>query len=56
MLGLVFNSEDLAAHMRKVDRNESGSLVCLDFVRWYVDKEVYLDSAEEAERLVGWDL
>ena len=24
------------------------------FLKWYVNKEVSLDSAEEAERLVGW--
>ena len=41
-------------HLRKVVPNESGSLDRLYFVRWYVDKEVSLDSAEEAERLVGW--
>ena len=41
-------------HLQKVDPNESGSLDRFDFVRWYVDREVYLDSAEEAERLVGW--
>ena len=40
--------------MRKVDPNESGSLERFPFVRWYVDKEVSLESAEEAECLVGW--
>ena len=47
-LGDGFHSEDLAVHLRKVDPNESGSLDRFDFVRWYVDKEVSLDSAEEA--------
>ena len=40
--------------LRKVDPNESGSLDRFAFLRWYVDKVVSLDSAEEAERLVGW--
>ena len=53
-LGEVFHSEDLAGRLRKVDPNESGSLDHFAFVRWYVDKEVSLDSAEEVERLVGW--
>ena len=40
--------------MWKVDPNESVSLDRFAFLRWYVDKEVSLDSTEEAERLVGW--
>ena len=40
--------------MRKVDPNESGSLDRLDFVRWYVDEEVSMNSTEDAEHLVGW--
>ena len=46
-------SEDRAFHLRKLEPNGS---VCLDrfsFVRWYVDKEISLDSADEAESLVG---
>ena len=39
--------------LRKVDPNESGSLDRFDFVRWYVDKEISLEYAEEADRLVG---
>ena len=53
-LGEVFHSEDLAGHLRKVDPNESGSLDRFSFVRWYVEEEVSLDSAEDTERLVGW--
>ena len=41
--------------MWKVDPNKSGILDHFSFVRWYVDEEVSLDYAEEAERLVGWD-
>ena len=40
--------------MRKVDPNESVSLYRFDFVRLYVDKEISLESVEEAECLVGW--
>ena len=40
--------------MWKVYPNESGSLEHFDFVRWYVNKEVSLDSAEEAYCFVGW--
>ena len=54
MIGEGFYSEELAGHLRKVDPNESGRLDCLAFVRWYMDKEVSMDSAEEAEHLVGW--
>ena len=49
-----FHSEDLAGYLRKVDQNESGSLKRFPFVRWYVDEGVSMDSAEEAESLVGW--
>ena len=48
-----FYCEELAVHMWILYPNESGSLYCFAFVRWYVDKEIYIDSAEEAERLVG---
>ena len=34
--GEDFNSENLAGRLHKVYPNESGSLDCLDFVRWYV--------------------
>ena len=40
--------------MRKVDPDESGSLDRFAFVRRYVDKEVSLNSAGEAERLMSW--
>ena len=49
-----FHSEELACHLQKLDPNESDSLDCSTFVRWYVDKEVSLDSAEKADLLVGW--
>ena len=48
------NSEDLEGNLWKVDPNESGSLDRFEFVRWYLDEEVYLDSVGEAKRLVGW--
>ena len=54
-IGEGFHNEKLAGHLRKVYPNESGSLDRFDFVRWYVVEEVSLDSAEEAELLVGWD-
>ena len=41
-------------NLQKLDPNESGSLDHFTFVKWYVDEEVSLDSAGEAERLVGW--
>ena len=53
-LGEGFRSDDLAGHLQKVHPNESGSYDHFDFVRWYVDKEVSLDYAEEAESLEGW--
>ena len=53
-IGEGFHSEDLAVHLHKVDLNNIGSLDHLDFVRWYVDEEVSMDSIEEAEGLVGW--
>ena len=53
-LGESFHSEDLAGHMWNVDPNESVSLDRFPFVRWYANDEVSLDSAEEAESLVGW--
>ena len=53
-LGEVFHSEDLAGRLHKVDPNESVSLDYFSFVRWYVEKELSLDSTEEAEYLVGW--
>ena len=40
--------------MQKVDSNKSDSWYRFAFVRWYVDLEVYLDYAEETERLVVW--
>ena len=53
MLGKGFNSEEMEVNLRKVNPNRSGSLDRFDLVRWYVDKEVSLDSVEEAESLVG---
>ena len=53
-IGGGFHSKDLAGHLRKLDPNESGGLDRFSFVRWYVDEEVSLDSADEAEHLVGW--
>ena len=44
-LGEVFNSEDLEGHLRQVESNIIGSLDCFPFVRWYVDDEVFLESA-----------
>ena len=54
-LGEGFYSEYLEVHLHKVGPNESGSLDRFTFVRWYVDGEVSLDSAEEAELWLGWD-
>ena len=42
-------------HLQRVHPHESGSLDRCSFVGRYVDKEVSLDSTDEAERLVGWD-
>ena len=53
-VGVGFHSEDLAGHLQKVDLNESGSLDRFDFMRWYVVEEASMESADEAERLVGW--
>ena len=53
-LGRGFHSEELAGHLQKLYPNESGSLDHFAFVRWYLDEEVSLDCAEEAECLVGW--
>ena len=47
-------SDELEGHLQKVYPNESSSLDRFAFVRWYVDKEVSLDSVEEVERFVGW--
>ena len=52
--GKGFYSEYLVGHLRKVYPNESGSLDYFDFVRCYMDKEVSMESTEEAERLVVW--
>ena len=46
--------KELVGKLCKVDPNESDSLDRFAFVRWYVDREISLDSAEEAERFVGW--
>ena len=54
MCGGGGNTEELAGNLRKLDPNKSGSLDHFAFVRWYVDEEVSLESAEEAERLVRW--
>ena len=47
-IGGGFHIEELAGQLRKLDPNESGSLERFIFVRWYVDEEVSLESAEEA--------
>ena len=47
-----FHSEDIPGHLNQSDQNESGSLDRFDFVRWYVDEEVSLESAEESECFV----
>ena len=44
----------MVVHLWKVDPNKSVSLDLFYYVRWYVDKEVYIHSAEEAEFLEGW--
>ena len=44
----------MVVHLWKVDPNTSVSLDLFYYVRWYVDKEVYIHSAEEAEFLEGW--
>ena len=49
-----FHSEDMAGQLQKLYPNKSGISERFDFVRWHVDEEVYLDSIEEAEHLVGW--
>ena len=46
-LGEGFHSDDLAGNLRKVYPNKSGSLDRFAFVRWCVEKELSLDSAEE---------
>ena len=43
-LGEGFHIENLAGHLWKVDPNESGSLEHFDFLMWYVDEKVSLDS------------
>ena len=43
----------MAGHLRKVDSNEIGSWGRFSFTGLYVDKEVSMDSTEEAERFVG---
>ena len=40
--------------MRKLIPNESDIFDRFAFVRWYVDKEVSMDSVEEVESLVCW--
>ena len=47
-------SEDLTGRLRKLYKNESGSLGRFAYVRWYVEEDVSLESTEESERLVGW--
>ena len=45
MLREGFNIEDLAGHLWKVNKNECDILDSFAFVRYYVDKEVSLESA-----------
>ena len=40
--------------MEKVYPKESGIFDSFAFLRWYVEKEVSLESSDEAELLVGW--
>ena len=54
MLGEGFHSDEMEVHLHKSDPNESGSLDRFAFVIWYVDEEVYLDSADEAYHFVDW--
>ena len=54
MLGENFHIEELVGHLRKVDPHKSGILDRFAFVGWYVDEEVSLGSAEEAEHLMDW--
>ena len=49
-----FHSEELTDHLQKLYPNESGGLDRSAFVRWYVDKDVSLDSTGEVERVVHW--
>ena len=44
----------MVGHLWKLEPNESSILDRFDFVRWYMDEEIYMESSEEAERLVGW--
>ena len=53
-MGWGGNSEYLRGQLRKLEPNKSGSLDRFAFVRWYVDYVVSLNSADEAECLVGW--
>ena len=43
IFGEGFSSEKLADRLRKLYPNESASLKCFAFVRWYVDREVSLE-------------
>ena len=53
-LGEGFHSEELVGHLQKVYPNGYGGLERFAFVRWYMDKEVSLDYAEDEEFLVVW--
>ena len=53
-LGVNFIVRSWRVIFSKVDPNANGSLDRFVFVRWYVDEKIFLKSAEEAERLVGW--
>ena len=48
------HSYKLVGNMGVLYPNEISSLDHFDFVRWYIDEEVSLDSTEEAENLVEW--
>ena len=50
----IFHGEDMSGHLHKIDPNKSGSFDRFFIVRWYVDKEVSLESTEDAERFVDW--
>ena len=50
----VFHSEELACNLQKLNPYESGIMERFAFVSWYVDEEVSMESAGDAEWLVGW--
>ena len=47
------HSDYMAVHLRKLNPNVSASLEHFDFKKWYVYKEVSLESADVTEYFVG---